>query len=271
MVHNGIEYGVMQLIAESYDLLKNVGGYTNAELAETFAHWNDGDDLQSFLMEITSKIFLQKDNLSSSDLIDVINDEAGQKGTGKWTTIAALHLGVAIPTITAAVDARIISGSRREHTLPYMPDLEEPMPPKQQMRHIVRSALHLSTLCSYKQGFALMEAASTEYEWNLNLSECARIWLGGCIIRSILLKDFMNAFSHSYFNGEKQVYWRLSQELAASRGIATPAMAASLAYYDSLRRERLPQNLIQAQRDFFGAHTYKRIDKEGTFHTQWDQ
>ena len=288
MVHNGIEYGVMQLMAESYDLLKNAGEYSNSELAETFAHWNEGDDLQSFLTEITAKVFTKKDDLSSADLIDVIKDAAGQKGTGKWTTISALHLGVAIPTITAAVDARIVSGSAdlRNRTgsqqLPYTPDLEEPMPPKNQMRSIVRSALHLSTLCSYKQGFVLIDKASKEYNWNIDLAECARIWLGGCIIRSVLLKDFMHILStdtarqetgrkalRDAFAGEKQVQWRLSQELAASRGIATPAMAASLAYYDSMRRERLPQNLIQAQRDFFGAHTYERTDKEGTFHTEW--
>lgn len=289
MVHNGIEYGVMQLIAESYDLLKHAGGYSNAELADTFAHWNEGDDLQSFLMEITAKVFLQKDDKGSGDLIDVIKDAAGQKGTGKWTTIAALDLGVAIPTITAAVDARIISGSanlrnpKGDDALPYTPDLEEPMPKKEQMRTMVRSALYLSTLCSYKQGFVLMSAASAEYDWKLDLAECARIWLGGCIIRSVLLKDFMNVLStdtakqktgksalRNAFEGEKQVYWRLSQELAASRGIATPAISASLSYYDSMRRERLPQNLIQAQRDFFGAHTYERIDKDGTFHTEWE-
>lgn len=288
MVHNGIEYGVMQLMAESYDVLKHVGGYSNDDLADTFAHWNTGDDLQSYLTEITAKVFTKKDDLTSADLIDVIKDSAGQKGTGKWTTISALHLGVAIPTITAAVDARIISGSadlRRQGStdLPYSPDLEEPMPPKEKMRMMVRSSLHLSTLCSYKQGFTLIDVASQEYGWNINLEECARIWLGGCIIRSVLLKDFMNLLSRdsakkltgqkaiqSSFAGERQMYWRLTQELAASRGIATPAMAASLAYYDGLRRECLPQNLIQAQRDFFGAHTYERIDKEGTFHAQWE-
>lgn len=288
MVHNGIEYGVMQLMAESYDLLKNVGAYTNEDLAETFAHWNEGDDLQSFLTEITAKIFTKKDDLTSGDLIDAIRDSAGQKGTGKWTTIAALHLGVAIPTITAAVDARIISGSDSlrnrtgDEKLPYTPDLEEPVPPKEKLRMIVRSALHLSTLCSYKQGFTLIDAASKEYNWDINLRECARIWLGGCIIRSVLLKTLMNVLSNdpseqkigrvailSAFEGDRQVYWRLSQELAASRGIATPAMAASLAYYDSMRRDRLPQNLIQAQRDFFGAHTYERVDREGVFHAQW--
>lgn len=279
MVHNGIEYGIMQLIAESYDVLKHVGGYSNEELADTFLHWNTGDDLQSFLVEITAEIFANNDNL-----IDVIQDQAGQKGTGKWTTISALHYGVAIPTINAAVDARIISGSTdlRSASRPYTPDLEEPIPSKEQLRSIVRSALHLSSLCAYKQGFTLMEAAAKEHNWNIDFEECARIWLGGCIIRSTLLKPVMNSLSEDsavqetaaqyfadQFGGEKQVHWRLLQEIASSRGVPIPAMAASLSYYDALRRDRLPQNLIQAQRDFFGAHTYRRIDKEGVFHTEW--
>ncbi|MBT4120040.1 MAG: NADP-dependent phosphogluconate dehydrogenase [Candidatus Peribacter sp.] len=285
MVHNGIEYGIMQLIAESYDVLKNIGDYTNAELAETFGHWNKGDDLQSFLIEITAKAFEKKDDQGPGDLIDVIQDQAGQKGTGKWTTISALHYGVAIPTITAAVDARIISGSLdlRESKRPYTPDLEEPVPNKEKMRIMVRSALHLSTLCSYKQGFQLMKVASEEHNWQLNLSECARIWLGGCIIRSVLLKTFIDALSgdsakeetasqyfEKQFSGEKQVFWRQIQELSASRGIPIPAISASLSYYDAIRRDRLPQNLIQAQRDFFGAHTFTRTDKEGTYHAQWE-
>jgi 6-phosphogluconate dehydrogenase len=285
MVHNGIEYGIMQLITESYDVLRNVGGYTNAELAETFGHWNEGDDLKSFLIEITSKIFAKADDLGSGELIDVIQDKAGQKGTGKWTTISALHYGVAIPTITAAVDARILSGSDdlREISRPYTPDLEEPVPNKEKMRIMVRSALHLSTLCAYKQGFQLMKVASEEHKWKLNLEECARIWLGGCIIRSVLLKTFTDALSNeptrvetaskyfeNQFGGEKQMYWRQIQELAGSRGIPVPSFTASLSYYDAIRRERLPQNLIQAQRDFFGAHTYQRTDKEGTFHADWE-
>ena len=284
MVHNGIEYGIMQLIAESYDVLKNIGDYSNAELAETFEHWNKGEDLQSFLIEITAKVFAKSETQGSGDLIDVIQDQAGQKGTGKWTTISALHYGVAIPTITAAVDARIISGSLdlREAKRPYTPDLEEPVPNKEKMRIMVRSALHLSTLCAYKQGFKLIEVASDEHQWNLNLAECSRIWLGGCIIRSVLLKVFSDSLSEDksrqqtatvyfadQFGGEKQVFWRQIQELAGSRGVPIPALAASLSYYDAIRRERLPQNLIQAQRDFFGAHTYQRVDKGGTFHTEW--
>jgi 6-phosphogluconate dehydrogenase len=287
MVHNGIEYGIMQLLAETYDVLKHVAGYTNEQLAETFSHWNDGEDLQSFLVEITAKVFEKKDDLTSGDLIDAIDDAAGQKGTGKWTTISALHYGVAIPTINAAVDARIMSGSkelRKKHaTNPVRVDLEEPIPKPEQMRTIARSALHLSTLTAYAQGFELMKVASEEYKWNLDLSECARIWLGGCIIRSVLLQQFADAFSadkarqksagayaEAQWGGEKQVNTRLFLELANARGIATPSTSAAMNYYDSLRRESLPQSLVQAQRDFFGAHTYKRTDKEGTFHAEWE-
>ncbi|MBM3231605.1 NADP-dependent phosphogluconate dehydrogenase [Candidatus Peregrinibacteria bacterium] len=283
MVHNGIEYGLMQLLAEAYDVLRKAGKYSNEELAETFTHWNEGDDLRSFLMEITASIFDLKDGVTGGSLLDVIKDAAGQKGTGKWTTLAAMELGVAIPTINAAVDARIISGSPdlrlREDRLPYTPDLEEPMPPRHQLRSMVRASLHLSSLCTYKQGFQMLEAASREWGWKLDLSEVARIWLGGCIIRSVILKVFMDVLGahparvktaqnvlHEYLRGERQVYWRLFQELASSRGIPIPAMAASLSYYDAIRSEKLPQNLIQAQRDFFGAHGFERTDRDGVFH-----
>jgi 6-phosphogluconate dehydrogenase len=286
MVHNGIEYGIMQLLAETYDVLKNVAGYSNAQLAETFAAWNEGDDLQSFLVEITAKAFEKKDDLGKVELIDKIHDAAGQKGTGKWTTISALHYGVAIPTINAAVDARIMSGSaelREKHSNdPVRTDLEEPMPGREQMRSIARSALHLSTLTAYAQGFELMKVASEEHKWNLDLSECARIWLGGCIVRSVLLEVFADAYSNDkerkksaalyreqQWGGEKQVNLRLFLELANSRGIATPSTSAAMNYYDTLHRKDLPQSLTQAQRDFFGAHTFKRKDKEGVFHVEW--
>lgn len=284
-VHNGIEYGLMQLIAESYDFLKHVGEYSNEELAETFANWNEGEDLQSFLMEITAAIFTEK-NEKTGELLDVIVDKAGQKGTGKWTTIAALDLGVAIPTINAAVDARIISGSenlrKKYQVYPLRQDLEEPIPPKQKLRSIMRSTLHLGSLSAYAQGFELIEAASNEYNWNLQISECARIWRGGCIIRSAQLQTFIDLYakeaakqktSQNYlvnqFGADKQVDFRLFIQAASSRGIPTPAFSATLNYFDALRRKRLPQNLIQAQRDFFGAHTYERTDKKGTFHTEW--
>lgn len=285
-VHNGIEYGLMQLIAECYDVLKHIGQYSNDELAETFGSWNEGEDLQSFLLEITAQIFREKDDLTDGYLIDAIADAAGQKGTGKWTTIAALDLGVAIPTINAAVDARIISGSTELRSLHQSDvlreDLEEPLPPKQKMRSIVRSTLHLSSLLSYSQGFELIKKAGEEHGWQLNLSECARVWLGGCIIRSALLDVFMNDFSEDsakqktaanymkdQFGSDKQLDYRLFIQATSSRGLPTPAISASLNYYDSLRRKRLPQNLVQAQRDLFGAHTYRRIDKEGDFHTEW--
>lgn len=289
MVHNGIEYAIMQLIAESYDILRKAGKYTNEELAETFAYWNEGSDLQSFLVEITAKIFRQQDSGGSTELIDLIKDSAGQKGTGKWTTVAAMDLGVAIPTINASVDARILSGSddvRREKrdALPYTPDLEEPMPARHQLRQMVRSALHLSSLCAYRQGFQLLNAANHEYDWNLDLSEIARTWLGGCIIRSAIvdlcrdvlsddhaIKTAAQTLIRQFHSGERQVYWRLIQELASSRGIPIPAMSASLSYYDAMRSEKLPQNLIQAQRDFFGAHGFERTDKKGTFHGDWKQ
>jgi len=286
MVHNGIEYGIMQLIAETYDILKNAAGYTNAQLAETFAHWNDGDDLQSFLVEITAKIFQTKDPDSKKEIIDSIDDVAGQKGTGKWTTISALEYGVAIPTINAAVDARIMSGSieirKKSKNNPLLLDLEEPMPRSEQMRTITRSALYLSTITAYEQGFTLMETASADHKWELDLSACARIWLGGCIIRSVLLKTFTDIYSADstknktadayllrQWSGEKQTHLRLLLELANSRGIPTPSLSASMNYYDTMRRQHLPQSLVQAQRDLFGAHTFKRTDKEGTFHIDW--
>lgn len=286
MVHNGIEYGIMQLLAETYDILKNAAGYTNAQLAETFAHWNEGDDLQSFLVEITAKIFETKDPDSQKDIIDYIDDTAGQKGTGKWTTISALEYGVAIPTINASVDARIMSGSvdirKKKNNFPVIQDLEEPMPRPEQMRTIARSALHLSVITAYEQGFTLMNTASNDHTWDLDLSECARIWLGGCIIRSVLLQSFSDAYANdsakqktadtyflSQWNGEKQTHLRLALQLANSHGIPTPSMSAAMNYYDTMRRDHLPQSLIQAQRDYFGAHTFKRIDKEGTFHIDW--
>ena len=286
MVHNGIEYALMQLIAESYDVLKTIGGYSNEELADTFRYWNEGDDLQSFLVEITAKILEQKDDQSNAHLVDTIVDRAAQKGTGKWTSIAAFDYGVSLPTIHAAVDARILSGSTQlrswHKNVALRADLEEPMPGPEKLRTIVRSSLHLSSILAYAQGFELIRIASEEEGWNIDRSACARLWKGGCIIRSVLLQTFVDAYSsntdqsesaqntiRTLFGGDRQVHWRLLQELTSSRGIAIPATAASLGYYDALRRETLPQNLIQAQRDFFGAHTFERYDKEGSFHVDW--
>lgn len=277
MVHNGIEYAIMQLIAESYDILKNIGGLSNAELHETFKIWNEkGSDLHSFLMEITAEIFARDD-----DLIDVIKDAAGQKGTGKWTTIAALEYGVAIPTINAAVDARILSGSadmrNRMNAVPVV--LDDDSDPAEQLEEAVRAALKLSVIAAYIQGFTLIEFASKEEGWKLDRADCARIWRGGCIIRSELLgplQDYYGAdekkkqVAHDWFqdrfSGENQKNWRKTVALASQHGIGVPAMAAALSYWDSMRRDRLPQNLTQAQRDFFGHHGFERTDKEGEFH-----
>lgn len=284
MVHNGIEYGIMQLLAESYALLKNAGGFSNEQLAETFAAWNDDADLSSFLLEITAKIFTKKDEETGGDLIDLIADSAGQKGTGKWTTEAAMTYGVAIPTINAAVDARILSGSaekRAAHrSLPADTNEQDPVPPPEKLRSIVRNAFELAALCTYGQGFDLIERASEEEGWKVDLSEVARIWRGGCIIRSAFLPLFQAQYGSGdtvaateqlmqRFAGEKQRDWRRAVTYAASRGIPAPALSASLHAYDAYRAARLPQNLIQAQRDFFGAHTFERTDKEGKFHADW--
>lgn len=286
MVHNGIEYGIMQLLAESYHLLKELGGYSNKKLAETFTAWNQTDELGSYLMEITARIFEKQEG--GTDVIDFIKDAAKQKGTGKWTTQAALDLGVAVPTITAAVDARILSGSQsirnRSQDLPTEMDPTEVAPPPEKLRSFVKSGLELSIITAYQQGFDLIAAASEEYDWGIDLSECARIWRNGCIIRSKQLGLWQAAYGKdpsqaeaatqqltSRFVGERQVQWRKLLEYSYSRGVPTPALSASLNHYDTVRTVRLPQNLVQAQRDFFGAHTYERTDKEGTFHTEWEE
>jgi len=284
MMHNGIEYGVMQIIAESYAILKEVGGFTNEQLAETYTAWNEAEDLESYLMEITAKIFEKKDG--KGFLIDFIKDVAGQKGTGKWTTQAALDYGVAIPTINAAVDARIISGSNDERksgkSFPSELDLQDPVPPPMKLRSIVRHGVKLSIITTYMQGFHMLQKVNEEEKWGIDLSEVARIWRGGCIIRSALLPRFQRALGKDQsaakaakeallerFRGERQRDWRRAVQFAQSRGVAVPAMSASLNYFDSLRSNKLPQNLIQAQRDFFGAHTFEREDKKNTFHADW--
>ncbi len=281
MVHNGIEYGIMQLIAESYDLLKSLGRLTNPELAAVYEEWNNGEDLGSFLIEITARIFHQKDVDTGKDLIDMIADRAGQKGTGKWTTDAAMTFGIAIPTITAAVDARIISGDTAMRTkgkqMPFA-DLGTSADARD-VAAMTRSALELCIILSYIQGFELIRQASDERGWKIDLSEVARIWRGGCIIRSTLLPTFQKGFSAQdgsarkaladRFAGKRQQNWRQLLALAIGNGIPVPAMSASLAYYDSCHRDRLPTNLIQAQRDLFGAHTFQRTDKEGVFHANW--
>jgi 6-phosphogluconate dehydrogenase len=285
MVHNGIEYGDMQLIAEAYDLLKNVGGLSAAQLHEVFTQWNTTDELDSFLIEITANIFPYVDPESKIPLVDLIVDAAGQKGTGLWTVKTALDIGVAIPTITAAVNARIMSSIRDERiaaskqisgpNAKYGGDIAA-------FVNMVRDALYCSKICSYAQGMALLSTASKTYNWELNLGEMARIWKGGCIIRAGFLNKIKKAFDENpalpnlllapEFKQtilDRQAAWREVIVTAAKLGIPVPAFSASLDYFDSYRRDRLPQNLTQAQRDYFGAHTYKRIDKEGSFHTEW--
>ena len=285
MVHNGIEYGDMQLIAEAYDLLKNVAGLSPAQLHEVFAQWNTTDELNSFLIEITANIFPYVDPDTKIPLVDLIVDAAGQKGTGRWTVQTALELGVAIPTITAAVNARILSSIRDERiaaskvitgpNAKYGGDIAA-------FVNMVRDALYCSKICSYAQGMALLSTASKTYNWELNLGEMARIWKGGCIIRAGFLNKIKKAFDENpalpnlllapEFKQtilDRQAAWREVIVTAAKLGIPVPAFSASLDYFDSYRRDRLPQNLTQAQRDYFGAHTYKRTDKEGSFHTEW--
>ena len=285
MVHNGIEYGDMQLIAEAYDLLKNVAGLSAAQLHEVFAQWNTTDELNSFLIEITANIFPYVDPDTKIPLVDLIVDAAGQKGTGRWTVQTALELGVAIPTITAAVNARILSSIRDERiaaskvitgpNAKYGGDIAA-------FVNMVRDALYCSKICSYAQGMALLSTASKTYNWELNLGEMARIWKGGCIIRAGFLNKIKKAFDENpalpnlllapEFKQtilDRQAAWREVIVTAAKLGIPVPAFSASLDYFDSYRRDRLPQNLTQAQRDYFGAHTYKRTDKVGCFHTEW--
>ena len=285
MVHNGIEYGDMQLIAEAYDLLKNVAGLSAAQLHEVFAQWNTTDELNSFLIEITANIFPYVDPDTKIPLVDLIVDAAGQKGTGRWTVQTALELGVAIPTITAAVNARILSSIRDERiaaskvitgpNAKYGGDIAA-------FVNMVRDALYCSKICSYAQGMALLSTASKTYNWELNLGEMARIWKGGCIIRAGFLNKIKKAFDENpalpnlllapEFKQtilDRQAAWREVIVTAAKLGIPVPAFSASLDYFDSYRRDRLPQNLTQAQRDYFRAHTYKRTDKEGSFHTEW--
>lgn len=287
MVHNGIEYGDMQLIAEAYDLLKNAVGISNEQLHEIFAEWNKTPELESFLIEITADIFTKKDTETSNHLVDMIVDSAGQKGTGRWTVINALELGVAVPTITAAVNARIMSGIKEERVAAAK-ELTGPTGKyegdTQAMINKVRDALYCSKICSYAQGMALLAAASKEFNYNLNLGECARIWKGGCIIRAGFLNKIKKAFDENpglpnlllapEFKQtilDRQDAWREVVATAANLGLPVPAFSASLDYFDSYRRATLPQNLTQAQRDYFGAHTYERIDKARGefFHTEW--
>jgi len=285
MVHNGIEYGDMQLIAEAYDLLKNTLGLNGEQLHEVFSEWNLTDELNSFLIEITANIFTKMDEETGKPLVESIMDAAGQKGTGRWTIMTALELGVSIPTIIAAVNARIMSSIKQER-VEASKQLTGPTgkyegDPKAFIT-MIRDALYCSKICSYAQGMALMGTASKEFGYGLNLSEIARIWKGGCIIRAGFLNKIKDAYKEDpnlpnlllapEFKQtilDRQSAWREVLSVSAKLGVPVPAFSASLDYFDSYRRDRLPQNLTQAQRDYFGAHTFERIDKPGTFHAEW--
>ena len=287
MVHNGIEYGDMQLIAEAYDVLKNGLGLSNQQLQETFAEWNRTDELNSYLIEITADIFKYVDPETGHHLVDLILDSAGQKGTGRWTVLSSLELGVPIPTIYAAVNARVMSAYKDERVAAAkeLPGPGETYPGDAALFvDKVRDALYCSKMCSYAQGMALIAKASQEFNYHISLPESARIWKGGCIIRASFLDKIRKAFAENpglpnlllapEFKQsilDRQEAWREVLVLANKLGIPVPAFSSSLDYFDSYRRANLPQNLTQAQRDYFGAHTYERTDKPRGefFHTEW--
>jgi 6-phosphogluconate dehydrogenase len=286
MVHNGIEYADIQLIAEAYDLLSHVAGLDAPAMAKIFEEWNSGD-LESFLIEITAKVLAKTDDRTGGPLVDVILDEAEQKGTGRWTAIDALDLGVPLTGITEAVYARALSALREERRAA-AGTLAGPMPGSSEQRgdlvDDIRQALYASKVVAYAQGFAQMRAASLREGWDLDLGAMATIWRGGCIIRARFLDRIREAYAEHpdldnllmvpYFTeavAAGQDSWRRVVSLATEQGVAIPAFSSSLSYYDGYRRERGPANLIQGLRDFFGAHTYRRIDVEGTFHTRWAQ
>jgi 6-phosphogluconate dehydrogenase len=289
MVHNGIEYGDMQLIAEAYAILRSVLGLSATELADVFSRWNEGV-LNSFLIEITAKIFTVTDTETGRPLVDMILDMAEQKGTGKWTSEVALDLGIVIPTMQAAVDSRLMSMRKAERVeaskeltgpaqTPYTGD-------RQAMIDAVHDALYASKICSYAQGMNLIRKGSESHNWGINLGELARIWKGGCIIRAQFLDKIKQAYQRradlpnllvdpdfKTWVLEAQPRWRQAVTAAQGAGIPIPAMSASLAYFDTYRTASLPLNLTQAQRDFFGSHTYKRTDRPDAdaIHTEWEE
>ncbi|PGZ71483.1 NADP-dependent phosphogluconate dehydrogenase [Bacillus sp. AFS029637] len=286
MVHNGIEYGDMQLICEAYFFLKQTLDLTAEEFHEIFAEWNKGE-LNSYLIEITADIFTKKDEETGKPLVDVILDTAGQKGTGKWTSQSALDLGISLPIITESVFARCISALKEERVhasklLSGPKDKPALGIEKAELIEAVHQGLYMSKICSYAQGFTQLKAASEEYDWNLDFGSISMLWRGGCIIRAAFLQNIKEAYEkntdlpnllldpyfkeivESYQGGLRQII-----SLAVQQGIPVPAFSAAISYYDSYRTATLPANLLQAQRDYFGAHTYKRVDKEGTFHTKW--
>jgi len=284
MVHNGIEYGDMQLISEAYYLLKNLGGLSNPELADVFEKWNLGE-LNSYLIEITSNIFNNIDQETKRYTLDIIKDKAGQKGTGKWASQSALELGVAAPTITEAVFARCLSFIKDER-INASKILKGPVYKYEgnvsELIEGVRRALYASKICSYAQGFNLIKVAAEIYNWDIDLGKISMIFRGGCIIRAQFLHNIRDAYIEDkkldnlmlspYFSNILNSYeesWRNIAIEAFKAGIPVPGITSALTYYDSYRSASLPANLIQAQRDYFGAHTYERVDKEGIFHSKW--
>src|SRR3989440_1004673 len=278
VVHNGIEYGDMQRIAEAYDMMRRVLGMTATEMADVFDEWNRGD-LESFLIEITAKILRVNDPETGKPLVDLILDKAGQKGTGKWTSEVALDLGIIVPTIDAAIDTRTLSG-RKDERVEASKQISGPKEKytgdKKAMIDAIHDALYASKICSYAQGMNLIRAGSEKWKWNINLGEVSRIWKGGCIIRARFLDKIKQAYQRradlpnllldpdfKAWVEEAQPKWRLAVTTAMQQGVPVLAMACSLNYFDMYRTANLPLNLTQAQRDFFGSHTYERLDKPG--------
>ncbi|MBQ9336033.1 MAG: decarboxylating NADP(+)-dependent phosphogluconate dehydrogenase [Lentisphaeria bacterium] len=289
MVHNGIEYGDMQMICEAYWIMKQILGLNAEELHEVFAEWNKGE-LNSYLIEITSEIFTKKDPETGKPVVDIILDAAGQKGTGKWTSQSALDLGAPAPTVAEAVFARCLSAIKEERVAASKIIGGEPASPfsgdKKLFIEMVRQALYASKICSYAQGFQLMRLAAKEFNWNLQYGEIALLWRGGCIIRATFLEKIKEAFDKNpkldnlllddFFRGEIAKClnaWRQVVAQAVLTGVPVPAFSSALCYYDSYRSASLPANLLQAQRDYFGAHTYERVDKKRgeIFHTEWTE
>ncbi len=291
MIHNGIEYGDMQLIAEVYDVLGRAAGMPAREIADVFAAWNEGE-LKSYLIEITARVLERVDPETGRPLVDLILDEAQQKGTGKWMSQNAFDVGAPIPTVNAAVEARLLSALKSERVVASKV-LKGPSAQvwgalsradREKVIESTRQALYVAKIASYAQGMALLRLASQEYKYDIDLAEVARIWRAGCIIRAALLSDVRNAFSRNpglvnllieesfrdaLASGQQAL--REVVQTAAAAGIPVPALSSSLAYYDAYRSARLPANLTQAHRDYFGAHTYRRIDRDGVFHTDWTQ
>ncbi|MFZ9938446.1 MAG: NADP-dependent phosphogluconate dehydrogenase [Luteolibacter sp.] len=288
MVHNGIEYGDMQMICEAYDLMRKLLGMSASEIAAVFKKWNTGV-LDSYLIEITGEVLAQKDPVTGGDLVDLILDTAGQKGTGKWTSVSALDMGVPAPTVAEAVFARCLSAVKDERVAASKiltgPDSRY-TGDKEELIEAIHAALYCSKICSYAQGFQLMREAQKEYGWTLDFGKIAQIFRGGCIIRAVFLQKITEAFERDgqlanllldpYFKGEVeklQPQWRKVIATAALQGVPAPCMGSALSYYDGYRSEKLPANLLQGQRDFFGAHTYERTDQPRGkfFHIDWPE